>query len=394
MIVVGGVYQELCVDAGISDTFGSGGRAATALASQGGEVSLHTFVHCAAEAVVRDALEPAGIVLETLPAEAAVAFRYLHSLAKPTITPWPVPSAKAQIGVEGQSILLFGMIEGSAKVTGEVVVFDPQGSDPHHFVLSGSTATRLAVVLNVHELRRATNKDDEIDAAEHLTDEMHAEVLVVKAGAVGARVYVGGKLIGTVPPYRTERVYKIGSGDMFSAAFFYGWAKLGLDPLEAADYGSRSAARYCNTRSPTLLVPSALEAMQPLDGVPVGSIYIASPFFSLGDLWLVEETARAIEEVGGKPFSPFHEIGMGSPKHVAVADLEALKASSAVLAIASGSDPGTMFEVGYAVSIGVPVVVLAQNDRPADMTMPVGVGCAVTDDFATAVYLASWATRT
>ncbi len=394
MIVVGGIYEEQCIDAGIRETFGSGGRAATALASQNGSVTLHAFVQDAAEVSVRDALEPAGVNVATTPSQALIAFRYLHSLAKPTITPWPVPKVDAGIVVEGKDILLFGMIEGTAKVTGKTIVFDPQSGDPYDFEAEGSVAERLAVVLNAHELRRATNEPTESAGVSVLAERLQAQVLIVKAGAVGARVYVDGELAGTVPPYRTERVYKIGSGDMFSAAFFHAWAGLHLDPLAAADYASRSAARYCNTRSPTLIAPSELDAMQPLCGEPVGSIYIASPFFSLADLWLVEEAARAIEEVGSKPFSPFHEIGIGTPNHVALADLDALRSCSAVLAVASNSDPGTMFEVGYAVSLGIPVVVLVQNGRPADMTMPIGVGCSVTDDFATAIYLAAWATRT
>lgn len=53
-------------------------------------------------------------------------------------------------------------------------------------------------------------------------------------------------------------------------------------------------------------------------------------------------------------------------------------------------DPGTVFEVGYAVKLGIPVVGLAQNVRPEDLKMMEGTGCAIHSDFASAVYRAIW----
>lgn len=392
-VVVGGVYREICVDAGVDEIFGSAGRAAIALASRGKPVILHTYLFPEDAEVARAALEAGGVTIEATDRAARISFRYLHSLAKPAIWPWPITEEPISIEVEAEQALVFGMLEGTAKVTAGTIVFDPQGSNPEAFFDAGSKADRLALVLNTHELSKLSNSDSEVGAIDELTAKTGAEVIIIKAGAVGARVYRHSKLQGAVPPYRTENVYKIGSGDMFSTAFFEGWTTLGLSPLEAADYASRSTARYCDTRSPSLVSPSDLEHLQPLSGEPKGQVYIASPFFSLADLWLVEETARALWEVGSKPFSPFHEVGLGRPHVVATADLEALKNSTAVLAIASGGDPGTLFEIGYAVSLGIPVVALSQNGRPADMTMLEGTGCRVSNDFASAVYQASWATR-
>ncbi|MBJ7486515.1 PfkB family carbohydrate kinase [Brevundimonas sp.] len=392
-VVVGGVYQEICVDAGVDEIFGSAGRAAIALASQGEPVVLHTYLFAGDAEAAGLALEPGGVTIRNVDRAERITFRYLHSLAKPTVSPWPVTQEALGLEVQAEQILIFGMLEGRAKVEADLVVFDPQGSDPKIFLGSDNKIGRLALVLNSHELRRLSDGGDELQSVQALSASTGAEIVIVKAGAIGARIYSHSTLQGSVPPYRTDRVYKIGSGDMFSAAFFQGWAKLGLGALEAADYASRSTARYCDTRSPSLLAPDKLSYLQPLTGEPQGQVYIASPFFSLADLWLVEEAARALWEVGSKPFSPFHEIGLGKPHSVAAADLEALKNSTAVLAIASGGDPGTLFEIGYAVSLGIPVVALSQNGRPADMTMLEGTGCQVSNDFASAIYQASWATR-
>jgi hypothetical protein len=392
VIVVGGVYRERCVDQNIDAIFGSGGRSATALASTGTPVELHTFVPEDQRQIISDALEPAGITIVSTVSPELLQFRYLHSLSKPSISPWPVPSAFHEVQANGQNALVFGFLEGGATVTASRAVVDPQGAPPS-IVLGRVNAASKALILNAQELQASTKGELEEVGAAALSAEFALKVIVVKDGPIGARVYENGILTGRVPPYRTSRVYKIGSGDMFSAGFFYAWIQLGMSPLAAADYASRSAARYCETRSPRLLAPENLTDMTPLVGSPCGSVYIASPFFTLGDLWLVEEAADALARVGTRPFSPFHEIGVGPDQKVALADLEALKKSSAVLAIVSGADPGTLFEVGFATSIGIPVVALAQNVSPSDGTMLAGTGALLTNDFATAVYFASWATR-
>jgi nucleoside 2-deoxyribosyltransferase len=92
-------------------------------------------------------------------------------------------------------------------------------------------------------------------------------------------------------------------------------------------------------------------------------------------------------------FSPLHEIGEGPGEVVAPQDLAGLDECQVVLAILNGSDAGTLFEVGYAVAKGIPVVALAQNMRPEDIKMPQGTGCTIVGDLATAIYQAIWALK-
>jgi hypothetical protein len=71
-------------------------------------------------------------------------------------------------------------------------------------------------------------------------------------------------------------------------------------------------------------------------------------------------------------------------------DIEGLEASDVVFAILNGLDPGTIFEIGYAIKKAIPVVALAQNVKEEDLKMIVGTGCEVTDDFASGLYRAVW----
>jgi hypothetical protein len=103
------------------------------------------------------------------------------------------------------------------------------------------------LVLNVEEAESRLQAKCDLDGAFHLLEIEAASVLVLKRGPDGADVYSrDGKLV-TVPVYQTERVFKIGSGDVFSAVFAYLWAEEQRAPEEAADIASRAVAQYVMT---------------------------------------------------------------------------------------------------------------------------------------------------
>ena len=392
MIVAGGIYTENCASPRFNEIFGSGGRAAVALSSLGITVELHGYSPATAHSIISASLEGADLTLKLHESPSHIAFSYLHPLARPEISPWPVPKAEA-FSICGPSILRFGMIEGDAVVDGDLVVFDPQSPEPEHFGANGSVAVTLSIVLNSDELRAAFPGAGEADAIAALTTQQNASILIVKDGPAGARVYSDGSLVGSVPPYESKRVYKIGSGDIFSAAFAAAWAVKRLGPLDAADYASRSVARYCETHLAQLQPPGSMDDRQPINAAAEGLVYLAAPFFTTSDIWLVEEIHRCFRSVGAGVFSPLHEIGFGPAKTVAPADLDALKRCTAILAVISERDVGTVFEAGYGVANNIPVVVLAETNRPFDLTMLEGSDCEVARDIATAVYRATWASR-
>jgi nucleoside 2-deoxyribosyltransferase len=123
-------------------------------------------------------------------------------------------------------------------------------------------------------------------------------------------------------------------------------------------------------------------------------IYLAGPFFNIAQKWLVEESRAALMGMGLKVFSPLHDVGLGTAREVAPRDIAALKVSRVVLALVDGIDPGTIFEIGYARSLGKPVVVLAESTADEPLKMLVGTECDIVADFVSAVYRAAWTART
>lgn len=395
--IIGGAYRERCLEPDRDDLYGSGLRAATAL-SDLTSVELFTYVDDDYRETLQAACRVARIVLKPHATSRTLAFRYHHPLAAPTIIPSPSAlQALAPIEVSGPCILRFGMLEGAGKVDGDRVVYDPQSPiSPQSFAANGSQARELAIVTNRHEAFLLTGEQDPSRMAAALFAQEHACVVVIKRGTHGALVFTNGKS-EVIPAYKTEHVQKIGSGDVFAAAFAKHWAVDRIDPIEAARCASAAAAMYCGRRTlplPLDYIARATSAWKPIHSVPPAEpplVYLAGPFFTMAERWLISESRAALSGQGVRVFSPLHEVGHGPAGVVVPADLEALGRSAAVFAILDGLDSGTLFEVGWATARGIPCVAFVQNEHVETLKMLHGTDCLVVDDFTSAIYHAVWA---
>lgn len=390
--VVGGVYRERCVQPRWDALYGSAGRAATALAFRG-PTKLVTYVDDANRRELQARMNPGGIELEAHRVGQTVSFDYVHPLSIPVIQPPPqILAREAPLRVSAEVVLRFGMIEATAIVDGERVVYDPQSAHaPEPFRKNGSKARSLAIVVNAYEVLLMTSERDvEIGGRKVLADE-GADVVVVKRGSRGALVLSAKKPSVEVPAFRTNSVFSIGSGDIFAAAFAHFWATEGVPAEEAATLASRATARYCSSQSEELVAKADLEALPfaPLAATR-GRVYLAGPFFTLAERWLVEEARAHLRGMDLDVFSPVHDVGMGPAAQVAKADLDGLERCDRVLALVDTADPGTLFEVGYARKCGKPVVALTETLSEEQKKMLSGSGCICTGDFATALYLTAW----
>lgn len=391
LAIVGGTYVEKCQWPHWSEIFGSGLRAACALSGRGCPVVFHTYATATQREFINGIAASLGFVAETELSPGSVTFEYRHPLERASYfisdkTIWDL----SPLSVDGDAILAFGMIEGIPIVDGDRVVYDPQGSeDAVAFDRSKSTAKHLALVVNTTEARRLSGGERDFEKVGNRLLE-DAEVVVIKAGPRGAFVFTGNKP-HHIPSFRTDRAFLIGSGDIFSAAFAYAWAVQREAPEKAAEIASLSTAFYCQTA--TIPIPTALP--KDFHSGPVATnktrrIYLAGPFFSLEQLWLVEETRSYLTEMGVDVFSLYHDVGLGPAELVAEEDLKALHGCTAVIALLDGYDPGTLFEVGYARAIGTPVIAFVSSKEQTPLTMLLGSGCHVVHDFASAIYSAAW----
>lgn len=400
--VVGGFYGEQCSFPPREIYRGSGGRAASILRGLGCPVDLVTALGPGLKPIATDISERRGFNLLATEKARDIWFHYPHPLAVPSISSHETASQPKLVPIYADYVLVFGMLEGRNPVHAKRAVYDPQdGNAAKSFGTNGSTAEELALVVSYSEGVALTKKTAPEDIVDLLLDEPNIVAVVLKCGPQGALVatHADRNWVGAFP---TKRVYKIGSGDVFSAAFAYAWLCKRQSPILAAWLASQVVALYVESGSDALegvdvefLWQKANEvhrvsAATGPKPIPDTQIYLAGPFFTTGQRWLVDEARSALKEMGFNVFSPIHDVGMGSFNEVVQLDLQALERSGLILALADGMDPGTLYEIGYARARGIPVVVVAESSKDSDLTMMLGTDCSVFNDFATGIYYTCW----
>lgn len=401
--VIGGVYRERCrLPSGSDEIQGSGGRAAAVLSGLGVEAHLHTAVDQEFEFSARSLAETFGFCISITPVSQSLEFRYDHALAEPVVWPSIEAVERVQISVDTDCALVFGMLEAEPLVQAKKVVYDPQNpTTPAPFRPAQASMPEVAYVLNQAEVRHLGGEDDPEVAAKHILNAHGASVVVVKCGVRGALV-VEESQTTRISAYATDQVWPIGSGDVFAAVFASRWAtSVGSSASRAAEIASRGAALYANDRVMPLATDQLL-LTDPFAFPPISprgqatsalkyDVYLAGPFFNIAQRWLVEEARLALKGMGLNVFSPLHDVGIGEGEDVAPKDIDGLESSRVVLALVDGLDAGTLFEIGYARSIGKPVVVLAESTSAEPLKMITGTKCDVVADFVTACYRTAWA---
>jgi len=395
--IVGGVYRERCLRPAWDEIYGSAGRAASAMSAMGSGSVLHSYLSPTYREVLTNRAVHEGFKIGEGRQGPDVEFDYDHGLSTPKIFGARIQQPPLQ--VSSARILRFGLIEGDAVVHGDQVVYDPQNAEvPAAFEANGSTAKHLALILNHYEaaelsgLRNASPND----MARALLQAAKASIVVIKRGPFGALVY-DGSIFEEVPAYQTKSVWKIGSGDNFSAHFALRWMYEGKSAAESADLASRATAYYCENRGfagPEILasyVPKPIKPPRITFKARRPIVYLAAPFFSLGQLWIVTQARRDLRNMGLDVFSPYHDVGLGSAEDVVKLDLEAIGKCDMMFAIGDGLDSGTIYEIGYARALGKPVIFYCENESAESKKMMEGSGCRLQSDYVSAIYEALWA---
>jgi Nucleoside 2-deoxyribosyltransferase/pfkB family carbohydrate kinase len=396
LTVVGGCYYEFCQEPGWNQIYGSGLRAAAGLGALSDSVEFWTYCDNETLADLEALSATFGVECHHQLRPERIGFSYYHPFSTPRIFPSKIDQCE-NLRISATNVLSYGMLEGQAIVESERAVYDPQSPNrPRCFRENGSKSVHLAVLANAREGQILTGKTNLIEIGRALLASEEAEVVVLKSGPHGCTVFTSRQET-TIPVFMTDYVWPIGSGDIFAAAFAHFWAECKFEPEEAARLGSIYAAYFCNSRS--LPLPRNLEHFVPqpliLEAAELESsqVYLAGPFFSIPQRWMIEETRNILLGLGVRVFSPLHDVGRGSAEKVVPADIKGIEDSNVMLALLDGRDTGTIFEVGYAIKKDIPVVVLSENIGDEDLKMFAGTGCQLTNDLPTAIYKTVWSTK-
>lgn len=402
---MGGTYAELVVVPDHhEDAAGSGMRAAEALGNRC--ASLVTAV----DDRTADAADAAAAVFkierEISERSQPVGFRYFTPVSDPAID-GPASKFHKELKADDSTVLVFGLVEqGPTSVRTERLIVDPQQPrDLEVLNMDGLSGDRLVIIANRREAASLAGKAGQpIESAMTILSNYEADAVVVKDSGRGC-VVVERRGVNVdvvhVGPHPTRTVWPLGSGDVFAAGFATAWDH-GAQVVEAAKVASNSAAWWCGSRRSVLpaaiLVGSQVEDLLPGSSaelqVPLESpvVYLAAPFFTLAERWLVETCRDILIDLGATVFSPLHDVGSGGDE-VAEQDLRGLEQCDSVLALLDGWDSGTVYEVGWAHRHGLPVVGFLNRTVDDGTKMLVGTGAEVHDDLSSALYRAVWAAQ-
>lgn len=395
--VVGGTYSEYCFEPHWKQKYGSGLRACfaiNAISSSNQDIAFYTFADQATSEYLSLINQSIKTALHIAKIKQSVAFYYDHPLITPRVFPRPdtIDKHPNNMTVEGENILYYGFLEGMASVRGKIVVYDPQSPVmPIPFSQTGSSAEMLAYVINLREAVKMSGTDDIEHIKGFFFNQEKANVLVLKMGPKGALVVTPDGKETLVPVYKTKSVWPIGSGDVFAAVFSYHWFTSN-DPVKAAQEASWQTASYCNSKDFQFSEINSNPDIEPLSikNFPSGQIYLAGPFFTFSERWLINEIRRSLLDMNLRVFSPWHDVGHGVANEVVPQDLKALEQSSIVFGILDGLDSGTLFEIGYAVKKGIPVIGYVENESSESIKMLEGTQCILELDLTTSIYKCFW----
>ncbi len=358
---------------------GSGGRAALSLVGLRDDIELHTFHPRSLEQDVALNFEPMGVSVTVYATPCRHTFEYLHPLARPRIVPFPGRNV-VSVAVEAREVLRFGCLEGDFCVTAKRAVYDPQsGAGPAAFGDNGSRAERLAVVLNAEEIRSLTGEDDITAAAASIMSRDSAAAIVVKDGPFGAYVFEVQASPRHIPAYQTRSVYKIGSGDVFSASFAHAWLPGGASAADAADLASRRTADY--VESPAFPLPRVVTRRTAASvGASRHRVLIASTQTTTSSRWLLEEAVRGLEDLGATIVRE-ENLLRGRGPHVKKGDFD-------VVLILLHDKDNAVADTRAALAYGKSVVAFA--DDPAILDTVHRLGAIVEEDLCSALYRTQW----
>ena len=390
MIIVGGTYAEYCRFPNRSRIMGSGFRAAAALSQADSSLQLISSIDADSRSEAEQTSASFSFQADWQPRSGRIEFDYFTPLTSPHVLGERSVSEELVFGGQDEA-LVFGMLESRIRGSADFVVFDPQRPrDTSGSELSRIQSQHLAIVANSVETAHLGEDPDPLKAAKNVLHKYNADVVITKRGARGVLVTTA-RFQEEIGAHPTASVMPIGSGDIFSAGFAWAWAKEKFDPIESAQIASAATATYVFTETLPLrkgvLTDRAhlAPALAPRDV----RIYLAGPFFTMPEYWLVDSIESAVRDLGASVFSPLHEIGLGGDEVVAK-DVAGLRECNGVLALLDHLDPGTVFEIGWATRFGLPIVVYIARGHSEGLKMIRGTGAEIYDDLSTAVYRAIW----
>lgn len=393
--IIGGTYREVNLEQGSHEIFGSGLRSANyILENTDSAVQYYTFGDCKVQKHLNNykkIFKAFNFQIEEI--DHLITFKYNFALDNPDIYPDPnTLNIGKPTEVVGDNIICFGSLEGSFNSTGNKVVYDPQTSINPKLFSTTNKAQEVIYVVNKSEAESISKSKEINEILNFFFDVEKVKALIIKNGPSGAKVYLSNSEGLPIPAYITDKVHKIGSGDIFTTAFSYYWFNTDWEIPECALYASKSTALYCNYGAGAVLNKNSIFEFKEFNPQNISNkqVYLAGPIFSLSEIILVDKVREALLGFGIKVFSPYHDVGYGNSKQIAIKDIQGIENSDIILCLLDGLDSGTLIELGYAMSKGKKLIGYHTTVEHDSLFMLKVADIEYYNDLTTALYKVIW----
>lgn len=224
------------------------------------------------------------------------------------------------------------------------------------------------LLVNEDEAMLISNTNSTMDAIKVLSNQ-DLKYLIIKRGEKGCILIEKGKEVIEKLAFKSNAICTLGSGDVFGGALATTFIETG-DINYSIEVASCLAADFIERNDPeTMLNRAALKNNMSKRKLNENvefkdiSIYLAGPFFSEQEVYWVNYVRKELELRNIKVLSPLHENGIVAlnssyeeRKKVYNLDIDLLEDADMVIALLDHDDPGTCFEIGYAVKKNIPVI--------------------------------------
>jgi len=205
----------------------------------------------------------------------------------------------------------------------------------------------------------------------------YCDVLIFKENRGGSRCFdfINNKII--LVPSQTRKIkHSVGVGDNYDLAYISMLAKYNTE--DALNFSSWFAMEYSQTTFPDdfkrgveRLNKSNIDDLKNMGGIslPWGKrssidIYIAAPDFDYIDTRQVDVLVNSLHYHNFKPRLPIREHGqltsdssVKEKQEICKKDIELLYQCKILIAVMLFDDPGTLIEIGLAISSGIPTLI-------------------------------------
>ncbi|AQX85143.1 nucleoside 2-deoxyribosyltransferase [Elizabethkingia bruuniana] len=391
--VIGGVYREINLDDLSTEIYGSGLRCTKFLLENKCDVIFHTAGNSEIEDYLKEYKKVyPSFSFSRIDYNELITFKYSYALDQPDILPNPLKIRKTKnIEFKDYNIICYGMLETDFKVEGCRVVYDTQNSiNPIKFSEFG-VADELIYIINFSEAKVISKCTELEDIKKFFFEEEKVTALIIKNGPHGATLLYDNKEV-KIPSYITENVHKIGSGDIFTASFAYYWMEKKISLEDCAYNASKSTSYFCDKK--IYIDTSNIENLIYKEYHPSNlnnkQIYLASPFFSISELLLVDKIRNSFLEFDVNVFSPFHDIGIGNDITIANKDIDAINNSDIIFCVFDGLDSGTLVEAGYSIAKNKKIIGYQRTCDENKLLMIKPGNAKVYENLTTAIYQTIW----